>query len=158
MAFRSQGEQLLSLVDEYRAGGGRWPATVKEMASWAISSDRWKPQRDSLVGQLAEQLSRAMREEYFVDEQGRTVRTKHAARVMLHGEQMVLWADVRSADRGHMEIAFQQRRQQIVGDCRQLKRDVDSYNDNANPGNPIQTVFNFTEDLAELEAMDAAAA
>jgi hypothetical protein len=33
-----------------------------------------------------------------------------------------------------MEIAFQQRRQQILGDCRQLKTDVDSYNDNYNSG------------------------
>ena len=30
----------------------------------------------------------------------------------------MLWADVRTAPKRHMEIAFQQRRQQIVGDCR----------------------------------------
>ncbi len=53
-----------------------------------------------------------------------------------------------------MEIAFQQRRQQIVGDCRQLKTDVDSFNDNGEPGPTIQMVFDFSEDLAELEAMD----
>ncbi len=52
-----------------------------------------------------------------------------------------------------MEIAFQQRRQQIVGDCRQLKTDADSFNDNSNPGSPIQMIFDFTDDLAELEAM-----
>lgn len=51
-----------------------------------------------------------------------------------------------------MKISFQQRRQQIVGDCRQLKVDVDSYNDLNLDEEPIQTVFDFTMDLAELEA------
>ncbi len=54
-----------------------------------------------------------------------------------------------------MEVAFQQRRQQIVGDCRQLKTDVDSYNENANSEQPIQMVFDFTDDLAELDALKA---
>lgn len=53
-----------------------------------------------------------------------------------------------------MELAFQQRRRQIVGDCRQLKVDVDSFNDNANIGQTIQLILDFTYDVAELEAMD----
>ena len=38
----------------------------------------------------------------------------------------------------------QQRRHQIVGDCRQLKMDVDSYNQNRTPDQPIQMIFDFT--------------
>jgi hypothetical protein len=53
-----------------------------------------------------------------------------------------------------MEIAFQQRRNQIVGDCVQLKRDVDSYNENRLPPQPIQLVLDFTDDVAEREIMD----
>ena len=64
--------------------------------------------------------------------------------------------DIRSASREHMEIAFQQRRQQIVGDCRQLKRDIDSYNENRCLERAIQASFDFTWDLAELEAVGAA--
>ena len=54
-----------------------------------------------------------------------------------------------------MAAAFQQRRQQVVSDCRQLKVDVDSYNQNQNDGKPIQMIFDFTLDLAELELADA---
>jgi hypothetical protein len=54
-----------------------------------------------------------------------------------------------------MEVAFQQRRQQIVGDCRQLKADLDSYNENYNLGESLQMVFDFTNDLAEIEALSA---
>ncbi|HUT73485.1 MAG TPA: hypothetical protein VM221_01470 [Armatimonadota bacterium] len=93
-----------------------------------------------------------MREQYVTDPQGRSVRAKHVARVNRNGEQLPLWADIRSASREHMEIAFQQRRQQIVGDCRQLKTDVDSFNENRNPGAPIQMVLDFTYDVEELEA------
>lgn len=156
MAYRTQSEQFSAIVAEYRASGERWPATTREMAAWALRTERWVPKRESFVNQLAEQLSRAMREEYFTDEQGRSVRTKHAARFGKSGEQQVLWADIRTAHPQHMAIAFQQRRQQVVGDCRQLKVDVDSYNENTNPGKPIQMVFNFTEDLAELEALSLA--
>ena len=52
-----------------------------------------------------------------------------------------------------METAFRQRRGQILGECRQLKSDVDSYNQNASPDSPIPMTFDFTDDLAELEAL-----
>jgi hypothetical protein len=64
---------------------------------------------------------------------------------------------MRTAPREHMEVAFQQRRQQIVGDCRQLKWDVDSYNQNHNAGEELQMVFDFTLDLEEIEALAAIA-
>ena len=53
-----------------------------------------------------------------------------------------------------MELAFRQRRQQIVGDYYQLKIDVDSYHDNQNPSEPIQLELAFYDDVAEREAMD----
>ena len=65
---------------------------------------------------------------------------------------MVLWDDIRTASRRHMRISFQQRRRQIVDDCKQLKMDVDSYNDRNPDETPIQMVFDFTMDLAELAA------
>lgn len=41
-----------------------------------------------------------------------------------------------------------------MGDCHQLKADVDSYNQNHNPAKQIPMIFDFTRDLMELEAMD----
>lgn len=54
-----------------------------------------------------------------------------------------------------MSLAFSQRRQQIVGDCHQLKTDVDSFNENREPDRPIQMLLDFTEDVAEIEAVEA---
>jgi len=133
------------------------PATRRQIAAWALETKRWQPQHGTLIAQLAEELSRAMREEYIMDPQGRSVRAKHAARMARDGQQMTLWGDIRNAGREFMEVALQQRRRQIVGDCRQLKLDADSYNENKNPGPPIQLIFDFRADLAELDALDALA-
>lgn len=144
--------QMQRIASDYRAAGQTWPAAAREIASWAIRNKLWLPPHSALVAQCADDLARALREEYLVDPQGRTVRAKHAARV----EQKTLWDDIRTAPREHMDIALRQRRQQIVGDCRQLKADVDSFNDNHSRNHPIQMSFNFTNDLLELEAAAAA--
>jgi hypothetical protein len=144
-------EQLQRIVADYRQNGQPWPATAHEMAIWAIEMGKWQPQRSAMLRKCTEELSDAMREEYITDPQGRRVRSKHMARFGAGPAQIPLWADIRTAPREHMEIAFQQRRQQILGDCRQLKNDVDSYNDNYNSGQSLQMVFDFTNDLAEDE-------
>ncbi|MGB6537853.1 MAG: hypothetical protein WBF58_18030 [Xanthobacteraceae bacterium] len=48
----------------------------------------------------------------------------------------------------------QTRRQGIVGDCRQFKVDADSYNDAHSDEADIQIIFDFTMDLAEIEAAE----
>jgi hypothetical protein len=133
-----------------------WPASMRAVAAWAISTKEWSPQPADMIQQCADELSRALREEHIRDPQGRSVRAKHAARTTLAGEQVTLWADIRTASVEHMSIAFQQRRQQIVGECRQLKADVDSFNQNANKGEPIQLVLDFTLDVEESEHASAA--
>lgn len=144
-------EQLQHIVADYRSSGQPWPATAHEMAVWAIETRKWHPQHSAMLRKCAEELSDAMREEYLTDPQGRRVRSKHMARYGEGATQVPLWEDIRTASREHMGIAFQQRRQQILGDCRQLKTDVDSYNDNYNSDVPLQMIFDFTDDLAEAE-------
>lgn len=148
--MRTQSELLQEIVRKYQAANQPWPATSRDMAQWAISQNLWAPQPSAIVSQCADQLARAMRDEYITDAQGRRVRAKHAASVTEGGEQFMFWADIRTAPHKHMAIAFQQRRTQIVGDCRQLKVDVDSYNQNRTPDQPIQMIFDFTYDLEEL--------
>jgi hypothetical protein len=144
-------EQMQRLADRFMREVGRTEMTAREMALWAIRNNYWQPQPSVLVRQCAHEFSRAMREDYVTDPQGRRVRVKHVATLSRGGEQVPLWADMRLATRKHMETAFQQRRQSIVGDCKQLKNDLDSYNENFNTAAPIQIVFDFTDDLEEAE-------
>ena len=147
-------KQLQSLANQYIAEGNPWPIPAMEVARWAIGRGLWQPQPDAFLAKAAEEFARAMGEEFITDPQGRQVRAKHAARF----QQTYFWGDIRTADRKFMAVAFQQRRQQIVGDCWQLKQDVDSYNENANPGRPIQLVLDFRADMAEMEALQHRAA
>lgn len=154
MPKTTYNEQMQKIVAEYRKAGNAWPATTHDIAGWAVRSGQWQAPRELAIDRCADDLAKAMREEYFTDRQGRRVRAKHAARQEVNGEQQTFWADLRTAPREHMEVAFAQRRQQVVADCGQLKRDVDCYNDNFGKGaEPIQMVFDFTLDLAELEAV-----
>jgi hypothetical protein len=58
------------------------------------------------------------------------------------------------ASHDHMERAFTQRREQIVGDNLQLKTDVDVYNDlNRGKRPEIQLVLDYSDDVAERQAL-----
>ncbi len=107
-------KQMQDIANRYIASGQPWPATARQVAEWAIAEKLWAPQPVSVVDQCADWLARAMGQETFIDPQGRTVRAKYAART----EQGILWDDLRTASRAHMQIGFQNRRQQILGDCR----------------------------------------
>jgi len=151
-------KQMQRIVDDYRLSDAPWPASAKAIADWAIRTGKWELPASAMRRRCAEDIAAAMREEYTTDQKGRRVRLLHPASVKNdEGEQLVLWDDIRTAPRAHMEVSFQQRRQGIVGDCRQFKIDVDSYNDAHSDAEPIQIVFDFTMDLAELEAADEAA-
>jgi hypothetical protein len=60
-----------------------------------------------------------------------------------------MWAIMGNAPREHMQKAFIQRREQIVGDCVQLSTDVEVYNDISGDQPPIPMLFDFRDDIAE---------
>lgn len=137
------------LWDEYHAAGEPLPLTAKMLAAWAIRTGRWEPHRDSVLSQCAREAADALREEYYTDPQGRRVRKKH----VYAEKQEMFWADIEEDPTpDQMESAFALRRRQILGDCHQLKTDADSYNDNNSHGATIQLMFDFRDDLAEMEA------
>lgn len=143
----NKAEYLQKMVERYIQETGQWPVPMREVAKWAISKGLWKPQPYLVEQRCAEELSEALREEHAYDLQGRRIRLKHAYIDPEKPEQGVLWADIRTAPEKHIRIAFEMRRQQIIGDCHQLRVDIDSYNENRNPTQPIQMSFNFEGDL-----------
>jgi len=145
-------EQNQKIIARYRSSGEPWPASATQIARWAIRNKFWDIHPSKVVRQCADQIAQAMRDEFITDPQGRRIRAKHAAPYPAQGKLTLKWDDLRTASYGHMEMAFAHRRQQVVADCRQLKLDIDSYNQNYNKTDrPIQGYFDFTDDLAELE-------
>ena len=46
-------EQILRIVEDYRAAGEPWPATREQMAEWAVANDRYQLTRGMAVSQCA---------------------------------------------------------------------------------------------------------
>jgi hypothetical protein len=149
-------EQLLRIVEDYRAAGQPWPASAEQMAEWAVANDRYELTRGMAVSQCKEKIARAMRMEHVRDKRGRSVRKYYAARIRENGQLVMRWDDW-NAERPFMQIAVANRRNQILGECRQLKSDVESYNDRKCPEEPIQVEFDFSVDLEELQQLDEVA-
>lgn len=152
---KTKTEFLQDIVNDYIDAGMPWPAGRRAIAAWAISTGRWQPASKSMVDRCAQELAEAMRLEMEIDPQGRTVRAKHCAMITQHEAggkevQKRLWFDRETATPELMHRSLQQRRRGVLGDCKQLKTDRDSYNDNNPHGAHIQMSFNFEPDLEEL--------
>jgi len=153
----SKAKSRQDIVDLYRREVTTEPVELIVVARWAIAHGLWQQSQRSPEEVLAGEIGQALREQYFVDPQGRRVRRKHARRIeelLSDGspKQRVFWDDITTAEPEHMQASLQQRRRLILSDCQQLKSDVDSYNENYNKtGVPVQTSFDFTEDMAEAE-------
>jgi hypothetical protein len=146
-------EQLVRIVEDYRAAGQAWPATREQLAEWAVANDRYQLTRGMAVSQCAEKLSRAMGLEHIRDSKGRSVRKYYAARIRESRQLVMKWDDL-NAERPFMEVAAANRRNQVLGQCWQLKNDIDSYNERRCPDEPIQIDFNFNVDLEELSQLN----
>lgn len=142
-------EQLQKAWHEYEKGHGSVPATARDAVQWAVERGLIaEPEVDPLA-KLAADMADALREEYATDAQGRRYRVNHAVRVTKAGVQYTFWAMMKDAPREHMQKAFIQRREQIVGDCVQLATDVEAYNAIKSDQPPIPMLFDFRDDVDE---------
>src|SRR5690606_3370492 len=137
MSMDNYKQRMQKLTRLFEKETGKTAYAAKEAARWMISRGIWKPPDTLALQTCAEDLTSAWREEYRTDPQGRRVRTRHAFAVPSdEGKQLLLWGDWEKLTPKQMALSFQGRRKQVVGECRQLKNDVDSYNDNHNSGLP----------------------
>ena len=148
----TKNEVLQSIWHQYEAENDHKPSSTREAVEHAVAEGLLQLPHVDPYEVLARQMATALREEYALDEQGRRYRVNHAARISVSGVQLTFWAIMGYAPHEHMEIAFAQRREQIISDCAQLKTDVEVYNDmNYGQRPEIQLILDFTDDVAERE-------
>ncbi|WP_330948085.1 hypothetical protein [Thermomonas sp. LB-4] len=123
------------------------------IAEWAYERGLYKPNARTVIDAIATDIAQVFREEYRVDRNGRRYRAKHAATEKRGTRTIALWGDMDDPNvpHSHFQKSFAQRRQQIVGDCVQLKTDVDVYNDKRQPSERIQIPLDFTLDVEEMQ-------
>ena len=148
----TQAEQLQGLWRAYEQEHDHAPASACEVVDWAVSHGLLALPRVDPRDVLASQMARALREEYGEDAQGRRYRVNHAMRVTKGGVQTTFWGILGRASHDHMQRAFTQRREQVIGDLVQLQTDVEVYNEMVPDKSPIQLVLDFSDDVAERRA------
>lgn len=148
----TQTDELQSLWRRFEHEHENAPASAREVVEWAVREGLLELPKIDPFDVLAGNMSRALREEYETDKEGRRYRKNHAARVTKNGVQITFWGIMGFAHRSHMERAFTQRRDQVIGDCLQLQIDVEVYNAMNALDKPIQLILDFTEDVAEKRA------
>jgi hypothetical protein len=153
----SYAKRMRQYFREYEAAGNPMPADLNDVYEWARRTGRWEPPVELARRAFVEDMSRALREDYFTDDTGHRVRAMHPAAITRNGAQYHLWQDARTATHAHMSAAFAGRRNGVVGDLKQLKTDVDWYNRTFADRPDVQLVLNFEDDIAELEAAEARA-
>lgn len=147
-------KQLQKIYRDYEKAGNPVPASTREVAAWAVNSGLWRPRPADLISRCTQDLSKALREVYRTDKQGRRYRAMHSFKSSRNGKQLNLWADIDLAPRKQMQKAFAHRRKQIVSDCYHLRTDVDHYNYVRKDEEPIQLILDFTDDVAEMQELD----
>lgn len=147
----TKDERYQSIWHRYDARQNHKPMGTREAIDWAIAEgflEEPKPTDPRDI--LAAEMAHALRAEMQTDAEGRRYRVNHAVRVSERGVQYTFWADMHYAPHAHMEKAFGQRRDQVIGDLVQLKTDVDVYNDLTKGKNPpFQLELDMTCDVAE---------
>lgn len=146
--------KLKEFIERYKAETGKDGLfDLHEVAAWALNNGLYKPSQKTIIDMVAADIAQVCREEYRTDKYGRRYRAKHAATHKKGNRTMSLWGDLDDpeAPHAHFVRSFAQRRQQIVGDCLQLKTDVDVYNDKREPDQPVQIPLDFTLDVAEMQ-------
>jgi hypothetical protein len=147
-------ERLQQVWHHYDSDHEHQPTSTREAVRWAVSEGLLELPEVDPYDVLAGQMSQALRDEYETDSHGRRYRVNHAARITKSGVQTTFWGMMGFAPHDHMERAFAQRREQIIGDNLQLKTDVDVYNDlNQGKRPEIQMVLDYTEDVAERQEL-----
>lgn len=146
--------QVKEYLERYRAMHDGAPLVdPHEVAAWAYQNGLHKPNPRTIIDAIAADIAQVFREEYRTDENGLRYRAKHAVRRKEGNKTLSLWADMddERAPHDHFVRSFAQRRQQIVGDCFQLKTDVDVYNSKRKNEPPIQIPLDFTYDVEEMQ-------
>jgi hypothetical protein len=150
----SRKELNLKLVKQFERDHQRQPFDLHEVYRWAKGNKLWDAPKDLAEKMFIKEVAQDLREVYVETDDGSRVREYHAV-IKGTGAQRTLWANIFDAPKDHLEKGFAQRRQQSLGEARQLKADMDFVNRKRFQKAPITMSFNFDEDLAEEAALKA---
>lgn len=144
----TQIQNMQRIIRQYKEVSGETDVDMHKVAKFAAGLGWQLPKPKSPLEILANQFSKAAREEVRRDSgTGRPYRANHALRFNHGGTQMTLWIDIDEAPRYKILKSLIHRREQMVGDGLQLSLDADHWNSINSTEEPINIPLDFTDDV-----------
>lgn len=144
----SKKRDLQRLIRHYKDETGEIQVDMKKVAKFAELMGWKMPTPKDPLDVLAQELSRAARDEIkHDDETGRPYRVNHAVPVKQGQQSLFVWIDIDEAPRPMMVKSLNLRREQMIGDGLQISYDEDRWNARNPDEERIQTEFDFTFDI-----------
>ena len=145
----SRHQEMQRIVRRYKDETGTREVDMHEVTRWAVAHGWPLPKPIDPLDRLAQEFSRAAREEIRYD--GKTkkpYRANHAYPVVQGGRQLMLWIDIDEAPRSPMLKSLVLRREQMVDDAVQLTLDADHWNSIHPTEEPIELPLDLMDDVA----------
>lgn len=140
--------ELQRLIRHYKDETGEIQVDMKKVAKFAELMGWQMPVPKDPLDILAQELSRAARDEIKHDEDtGRPYRVNHALPIKQGQQSLFVWIDIDEAPRNMMLKSLNLRREQMVGDGLQLSYDADHWNSRHSDEEEIQLDFDFGFDI-----------
>ncbi|SDX91763.1 hypothetical protein [Roseicitreum antarcticum] len=125
----SKKKDLQRLIRHYKDETGEIQVDMKKVAKFAQLMGWDMPVPKDPLDVLAQELSRAARDEIkHDDDSGRPYRVNHAVPIKQGQQTLFVWIDIDEAPRNMMQKSLYLRREQMVGDGLQLSYDADRWN------------------------------
>ena len=147
----SRSELMQRYVSEFEAETGKATYSTRELAVWAIRTSRWEAPSDVVVRKCQQDFAQALRTEFIQGDNGQPVRRRLAARSRGESGEQSLWGDIQTAPDRHIQVSLAQYREQIAGECRNLKSVADYIKTRRPSFRDYQLILDFTDDVEEGE-------
>jgi len=145
-------DDMLSIWEQYQKEVSADPTDLRDIGAWARSKRLWAPRPVDIDASFAREMAEILREQVRIDKDGRKYRAFIPARERgKDGLPLFKWADIDVAPRSHVEKGVQWERRQIAADCFALAMKIEHYTAAHPDEEPLQTSFNFEEDIEEMK-------
>lgn len=144
----SKRKDMQRLIRHYRDETGETEVDMKKVARFAALMGWKMPTPKDPLDILAQELSRAARDEMEYDrDTGRPYRVNHAIAQKQGTQTVFVWVDINEAPRSVMLRSLNLRREQMVGDGLQLTYDADHWNSQHQDEDKLQLEMDLSFDI-----------
>lgn len=135
--------RLLRMVEDYEKQTGLDAVDLDAVVDYLELKGEFQVTKQQMKKKFRNDLARALSKDVIENENGEPVRRRQCYKTET---QRTLWKIIDKMTPDEMRVSYQVTRRQAGGVVFQKQRDIDWYNKHVNPGDPIETSWNYDQD------------